>query len=335
MKRIWFKLTVIFVVVSVLLTASGCQKKKSITKNQVASSQIAADLKQHPSVVKCFYSSYVKTNEFTFDKYEIIKRKIDTEDGKDTINCYIYANNEYFSVKAQATLHYIHYDVGDWVLDNLTIHDKEVAPLRGPDLDLVVEGIKKAYEAYGNEYDADDQWLYQHLDNWLAFFANVEGFSHYLQNFKFEDLEVSSDFRSASLNVSFKSSLTEVKGLFSLKFQDVSGWRLVEYPEYDRPNFNINDYTADYSESLGNFMEHYISKRKLNIFEINGNVIKVQITEYYIDHSKTYMAEGTFDILSGEFYITWFDFYYYNPTSKEWEYTNNSTKTTISCYRVT
>lgn len=324
-------------VISILLLAStsGCS---IVASNKIDSEQIEQDLKQHQVVINCFESKYVATDEFIFERYEIIKRKIDSDAGTDMINCYIYASNEYFSAKLEAVLKYSYYDVGGWVLDDLSILSKEIMPLRTPNFDIAREEIISAFEMFNNSngYFYNNSW--KEVEGWLLSFIDLNGsgndFSRHLNDFKFENFELLPDGLTCKLNVSFISSLTETNGYFLFKFNNSTGWQWVnqENTNNNLPAFGISNYKADYSEALGTFMGFdygRMSYKILDIIEISDAKIKVNITHnvgYYNEYTKS--EEFNFDIYSGHFYDGSFTGgeYYYNSSTKCWEEINYGVK---------
>ena len=316
-----------------LIFTSGCS---TVASNKVDSEQIEQDLKQHQVLINCFESKYVTTNEFIYDRYEIIKRKIDSDNGTDTIDCYIYVSNEYFSVKLEANLKYSHYDVGGWVLDDFSILSKEVMPLRAPSFEIARDDVISVFEDVSQRIYSKNKWM--EGEKWLLLFTGVNGsgnvFSHHLYNFKFENVELLPDGLTSKLNVSFTSSLTEINGYFLFEFDDSTGWqwKKQENIKYNLPTFKISGYKADYSEALGTFMGFDVGSMTntiLDVVEINDSKIKANITYYVGFHYEiTKSVEFDFDIYSGHFYDGSYSAgqYYYNSLTNSWEEINYGTE---------
>ena len=323
--------------IALCFSVVGCD----LGEKKVGTKQIQDDLAQNDVVVNCINSEFVKNNEFTFKKFEVIKRKTDLD--SDIINCNVFAENEYFSVKLVTTLFYTFYDEGGWILDNLTVEHKEVTPLRPPEIDMAKVKIIDAFENIGK---GREQWQRNDwkIEGWLSTFIDGNGceeFSYHLQDFNFGDFVFNEESKTAQLNVSFKSSLTKVEGYFTFEISNASGWEWKvneKSTQKNYPVFCVSNYEADYSEAIGKFnaYTYLLGNVTINVLEINSNEIKVEWTRR--DYSTTVKTEVySFDVFSGHFdgvdknSSTSF---YYNPNKKIWEEVNEGANRITSFNRI-
>ena len=131
-------------------------------KNAVSQDIFENDLHTNPLIINCHSAKYVPDTPFSIVEYNIDKRKIDEDNKTDTIYCTILLDNTYLSVSLSATLYYSFYDVGGWILDELSIDQKSIHALCAPDLHAVLFDLDYSYYTLPNVY-AQHKFSTNHL----------------------------------------------------------------------------------------------------------------------------------------------------------------------------
>lgn len=299
MKRI---ITVILVlsVTMMLLLASGCSSNSSgaISNNSdnsikddnriIPISTLKADIAGNATVQSCFTSDFTTASEYSITDIEIVKEQINENEKNIITYSNIILENRYFSINLHVKTIYNYYEYGGWIMDELYIEDiVEIIPTRGPAEDLVSEYLTQFYSVSGIYGQKSSTII---LENGV--FAITES--------------VLNNATSSHVYAQYQTDTITITGYITFSFTE-KGWSCEE----EQPEYQIVDYTADYSQALGNFaIENGVlfDNVDIKIISIEGTTVIYDLVKFSMPNFTYSVRTGTgiratFDPFTGSFSI--------------------------------
>lgn len=229
MKK-WLTLVVMTAILC-LLTACGLQP--------VSEKQKKTDLIQSAEVQNCYASKFAPQSEYVLKEYSLIKEQINKEDKEDIVFCNAVVENEYFRVSFQAQQLYNHYEKGGWIMDEITITEREVVPLKGPDNQLVVDYINgNASYRHGTFYYNGEHRFWQEEDTRLA----GDRASEY-----------DAQANVAKVYAELRSPVQRTVGYYTMAFDSYNDWILIPEGDREAEDLHAEEWIVDYTCALGTY----------------------------------------------------------------------------------
>ncbi len=259
----------------------------------VSGTQLEEDIKASTIVQNCFQSDFVYDSTFSYISHEIIKRQTNPDEKQDIIFCNITAKNKYFSVDFEATLEYVYYDVGGWILEKSKITNKQATPIAPAEKNLIIEFISdKGSFGYVKWYKTSSHAtptlengyigeIKTEIDAWLD-----DRLSYEPSMYTFGETSLDRENSCTLLSVTYKlGEVVKAEGNFRLFFDNQQGWSFLKVTNSETifPVFEINNAQFDYSKTLGDF------GRKNTV--TGENVMYYTIKEIDIENERAYYLE--------------------------------------------
>lgn len=296
----------------------------------LSETQVKDDLIKREEIQNCFSSDYTYESSYTLSSFAIEKAQLNSEKKQDIIYCNISVVNDYFNVDLYAQCTYNYYDIGGWILDDLSVLEKNVNPIRAAEGQELVN--KVINESPDDHYP--DRIAVDTMDG-----RSCISLRH--GELSLVDCVLYEDSMLTGINVCYKSDVLDVKGRYFLRFDSINGWRIDSDSLYEEKLvMMIDDYTADYSSALGKFTSVQVGGRNilkydLDVVDISDDLISYKIftegyeTYEYVDDP---ILMDEFDPLTGSVQLrtgTYEMFgytldsplsrYYYNPIDDCWD----------------
>lgn len=143
-------ISVLFIVSCNPITDDVSNNNKAFKNHDgVSQEQFEKDMNDSDKIKLCHRSDYVYESPYKVNKYEIVKRQTNSEQKEDTIYVKLDLRNDYFFTSANAQFNYEFYDVGGWILENISVSVDEVTPIREPEAECAMAFIIKDTESGG------------------------------------------------------------------------------------------------------------------------------------------------------------------------------------------
>lgn len=284
-----YGVVLLIVIMMFLLTACG--------KDGVNEKQIKADIISKDEIQKCYVSQFVGDARYVIKEYNLIKEQFNKENKEDIIFCELVLDNEYFEVKINADIVYNFYDKGGWIMDELSVEVVEVNPIKEPDIEEVLTYIKNA----GYEEEISCYYDGEVMD---------------VKNGKLTGVNsvYNASEKSAQMYCEYKTATLEMTGWFEMNFEK-NEWVI------KNTSLGLNylvlimeDYTADYSMALGEFVwepryANLLSTGKLVVYDITDNIVRYgiwfdeELSETWYDIKQGDSLTASFNSLTGVFSV--------------------------------
>ena len=207
--------------------------------SSVTEQQVKDDLIQRAEVQNCYTSEFTPQEEYTLKEYTLVKEQINKEDKEDIVFCNAVIENQYFQVSFQAQLLYNYYEKGGWIMDEFSLTDYEVVPLRGPERNLVLAHIQKE-ELDGGKSNA---WLEYRIGE------KYDLIRYGTLTVADSSFDISEGKYVSQINATYKTKVLKLDGYYQMQFKE-DEWI---FGEKGSIVLDVRGYDCDYSSALGTY----------------------------------------------------------------------------------
>ncbi|MBQ3074257.1 MAG: hypothetical protein IJD19_06335 [Ruminococcus sp.] len=283
----------------IVASLSACGTPKATPDNTIEND--VADIVSDIDLSNCFTSDFVYESDFKHIGSELNKRQTNIDNKEDIVFYDIKIANDYFEIIYTYKLLYNFYDEGGWILDDYSLEDKTITPIKAAEADLILEQWnEKRYYVNHTEYT---------LDGYKEFYGSFNDHSAEMGE---SICVLDAEKAHTILTLDVSCSLSHATGNITLDFDKENGWKFSESSD-DKysdlvPYLSVTDLECDYSIAEGDFSytngdtEYTLS---ITIDEKNGVVNAI-----YRGSETTY----DFDPICGIFAA----FEYYSEYSDAW-----------------